>query len=219
MFWNIFIALLLIFILWVLFSYNKTHEKFSRSLNMAVFLIKDAENFIEQAGLLEVFRHLHREKWNRFLFGDPYIALEKVVRPGGTKHYIAIPKNCEKILESRAGLLKVDDTAIPKNRFYSAVYLGRLPKGINFDSPKLHEDEGAAFQVLVRHLHKHLVARKAVFESNLEILVWADSKERAKKILGAKSSKTAVFDFFHRIFENKNRVSISFKELKDIFLS
>lgn len=219
MFWNIFTAFLLIFVLWVLFSYNKTHEKFSRSVNMAVFLIEDVDSFIEQAGLLEVFRHLHREKWNRFLFGDPYIALEKIVRPGGIKHYIAIPKNCEKVLEDRVGLSKVDDFEIPRNKFYSAVYLDHLPKRINFDSPKLHEEEGATLQILVRHLHKHMILRKAVFEANLEILVWADSKERAKKILGAKPDKTAVFDFFHRIFENKKRVEVGFKELKDIFLA
>lgn len=183
---------------------------------MALFSIDDPEDFIDHAGLLEIFRHLHREKWNRFLFGDPYIALEKVVRPGGTKRYIAIPKNCEKILEGRSGLSKINDPSIPRNKFYSAAYLRHLPKKINFDNPKLNEDEGAALQVLVRHLHWE---ERGIFESNLEILVWADSKKRAGKILGLRSSQTAVFDFFHRIFENRERVRISFKELKDVFLN
>ncbi|MEK7659231.1 MAG: hypothetical protein AAB338_01070 [Patescibacteria group bacterium] len=184
---------------------------------MALFSIDDPEDFIDHAGLLEIFRHLHQEKWNRFLFGDPYIALEKVVRPSGIRYHIAIPKNCEKILEGRPGLSKINDPFIPRNKFYSAAYFRYLPKKINFDNPKLNEDEGAVLQILVRHLH--WIKEKAVFESNLEILVWADSKERARKILGLKSSKPAVFDFFHRIFENRERVRISFKELKDVFLN
>ena len=86
MFEIIFTVILLIFIFWVFFSYNRIHEKFSRSVNMALFSIDDPEDFIDHAGLLEIFRHLHREKWNRFLFGDPYIALEKVVRPSGVRY-------------------------------------------------------------------------------------------------------------------------------------
>ncbi len=183
---------------------------------MALFSIDDPEDFIDHAGLSEIFRHLHREKWNRFLFGDPYVAFEKVVRLSGVRYYIAIPKNCEKILEGRPGLLKVGNAGIPRDKFYSAAYLSHLPKRINFDNPKVHEDEGAVLQVLVRHLHW---GENAIFESNLEILTWADSKKRAGKILGLKSSKTAVFDFFHRIFENRKRVRISFKELKEIFLN
>ena len=219
MFWIIFTALLLIFIIWVFFSYNKTRERFSRSVNMAVFLIEDPESFIDQAGLLEVFRHLHREKWNRFLLGDPYIALEKVVSWGIKKHYIAIPKNCENILKGRPSLLKVNEVAIPKNKFYAAAYPKRFPGRINFENPKLHEEEGAALQILVRHLHKHLVARRAIFEANLEILVWADSEERARKILGVKPEKNGTFDFIHRIFENRKRIEVGFKELKEIFIN
>lgn len=217
MFGIIFTALLLIFILGVFFSYNRIHEKFSRSVNMTLFSIDDPEDFIDHAGLLEIFRHLHREKWNRFLFGDPYVALEKVVRPSGLRFYIAIPKNCEKILSGRPGLSKINESLIPPNKFYSAAYLVDFPKKINFDNPKLNEDEGAVLQVLVRHLH--WMKERAIFESNLEILVWADSKKRAGEILGMKSNKAAAFDFFHRIFENKKRVKISFKELKDIFLN
>ncbi len=182
---------------------------------MALFSISDPEDFIDQAGLLEIFRHLHREKWNRFLFGDPYIALEKVVESDGSRYFIAIPKNCEKILEGRSGLSKIDDPPVPGDKFYSAAYLRRLPKRMSFG--KLNENEGTVLQVLVRHLHRF--KEKAVFESNLEILAWAGSKERAGKILGLKSSKAAVFDFFHRIFENRKRVMISLKELKDFFLN
>ena len=79
--------------------------------------------------------------------------------------------------------------------------------------------EGAALQILVRHLHKHLVARRAIFEANLEILVWADSEERARKILGVKPEKNGTFDFIHRIFENRKRIEVGFKELKEIFIN
>lgn len=209
----IFTALLLIFILWVLFSHNKTRGRLSRSVNMAVFGINDPKNFIEQGGLNDVFKNLSHKNWNRWLFGEPYIALEKVFTPSGLKYYLAVPANSAKAVENRLGLSKVEKAHIPQNKFYSAAYLNYPPRKINFEAPKLHEEEGATLQVLLRpRINLGL-------ESNLELLTWAGSPARARKVLAVKHESRALFDFFHRIFENKKRVRISFDELKQIFLT
>ena len=212
MFEVLFTASLLIFMTWLLFSASRARGKFSRSPNMAVFEIKNSGDFFSQS-LPEIFHCLHNQKWNRFLFGGPYIALEKIVRPGEVRRFVALPKTCEKVLQNNPGFLKAEESAIPRNKFYSAAYLSRLAGKINFESPKLHEDEGAALQVLIRR--RDYGPGKVFLESNLKLLVWADSQERAKKILGMKSNPAARLDFFHRIFENRHRLKVSLKELKE----
>lgn len=209
----IFTAVLLIFILWVLFSHHKTRERLSRSVNMAVFEINDPKSFMEQGGMNDVFKNLSHDNWNRWLFGEPYIALEKVVRAAGPKHYLAVPANFAKALENRPDLSKIESTHIPQNKFYSAAYLNYLPQKINFENPKLHEEEGTTLQILLRP------KINSGFESNLELLTWAESSERARKVLAVKHENGALFDFFHRIFENRKKVRISFEELKNIFLA
>ncbi len=202
----------MILILWILFSQSRADEKFSKGVNMAAFLIENPDKFIDQARISEILNHIRKEKWNCFLFGDPYFALKKIVSPAGVKYFLSVPKNCEKYFKDSPGLSKTDYSIIPEQKFYSAASLKYIPSKINYDNPKMHENEGAALQALIRY------SDKTPFESNIKMLTWADSKERAEKILWLKPKKSAVFDFFHKIFDNKNRVAVSIKELKDIFL-
>lgn len=212
MFEIVFTGLLLILITWILFSQSRSSKKFSHSVNMATFLIENPDKFIEHSNLSEILRHIRKQKWNRFLFGEPYLALKKIVSPVGTKYYLAVPQNSEEALASMQGLSKIDHPVIPAEKSYSAANLKYLPSKINYDSPKMNENEGVALQALVRY------GSKSDFETDIKMLTWADSKERAEKILWLKPKKTAIFDFFHKIFESKNRVSVSMEELKDVFL-
>lgn len=216
----IFTAFLLIFILWVLFSYHKTTERKARAINMSVFSIKSIDQFIQEADLINVFRSMHLEGWNRFLYGDPYISLEKVIKNGMAKYYIAIPKKYEGILEQNQHLLKTDEIILPEGKQYAAVYLHKRQPSIKFSDLRLHEEEGIALQILVRHIHDGI----SLFESNVRVLAWAASSERVKKILNLEKIKrrtTArlIFDFSSRIFENNKRVKVAFGELKNFLIN
>ena len=220
MFETIFTALLLIFILWVLFSYNKTTERKARAVNMSLFSIKSVEGFTEESDLLNIFRNMHLEGWNRFLYGDPYISLEKVIMGGKTEYYVAIPKKYEEILNKDIHVSKVERDVLPVNKYYVAACLHRREPRFKFGELKLHEDEGVALQILARHIHDG----RSHFESNVRVLAWADSKDRARKILNLekirnRKNKRLVFDFFSRIFENSKRVKITFGELRNFLIN
>ncbi|TSC89313.1 MAG: hypothetical protein G01um10142_535 [Parcubacteria group bacterium Gr01-1014_2] len=244
MFEMIFTALLLIFILWVLFSHHKTTERKAKAINMSLFSIKSIDQFIQEADLINVFRSMHLEGWNRLLYGDPYISLEKVIKNDVAKYYIAIPKKYEGILTRNPHLSKTDEIILPEDKYYAAIYLHKRHPSIKFSDLKLHEEEGIALQILARHIHPHTVTRtgfsklirdlslfgKGVhdgishFESNVRVLAWAESPKRAQKVLNLEKVKrraTArlVFDFSLRIFENNRRVKIAFRELKDFLIN
>ncbi|MBI2003783.1 MAG: hypothetical protein HYS78_02295 [Parcubacteria group bacterium] len=216
----IFTAFLLIFITWVLFAYNRTTERRARAVNMSIFSIKSVEGFIGESDLLNVFRGMHLKDWNRFLYGDPYISLEKVIQDGKTDYYVAIPKKYEEILSKDAHVSKVEGDVFPKKKHYAAVCLSRSEPRLKFGELKLHEDEGVVLQVLARHIHDGPVN----FESNVRVMAWADSRDRAGKILNLKKIKNRknrrlVFDFFSRVFENNKRVRISLNDLKNFLLN
>ena len=220
MFEIIFTAFLLIFILWVLFSHHKTTEKKARAINMSFFLIKSIDEFIQEAGLINVFRKMHLEGWNRLLYGDPYISLEKIIKNGIAKDYIAIPKKYEEILEQNSHVSKTDGMILPEGKYYAAVYLHKNQSSIKFSDLKLHEEEGIVLQILARHIHDGI----SHFESNVRVLAWAESLTRAQKILNLERVKRRVnnrivFDFFSRIFENSKRVKVSFGELKNFLIN
>ncbi len=221
MFLDVFTALLLIFILWVLFSYHKTSEKKHKAINMSLFLVKSVDGFIQESDLIGIFKKMHLKGWNRFLYGDPYISLEKIIKNGKTEYYVAIPQKYEKNLNENPHLLKVDHSPLPQNKHYAVLYLERNKPLIRFAESKFHEEEGIALQILVRHLHWK---GSGHFEANVRVLSWADSAERAKKILGVRkirkrANKRMIFDFFFRIFENSKRVKLSFGELKHFLVN
>ncbi len=62
------------------------------------------------------------------------------------------------------------------------------------------------------------------FESNVRVMSWADSKDRARKILNlqkirGRKNRRLTFDFFSRIFENNKRVKLSLGELKNFLIN
>ena len=214
----IFTAFLLIFILWVLFSHNKTSERKAKALNMSFFSIKSLDGFPQESELLNIFKNMHLKGWNRFLYGDPYISLEKVIVGGKTEYYVGIPKKYEEILNKHIHVSKIERDVLPLDKHYTAACLHHEEPRLKFGELKLHEDEGVALQILARNIH----GGQSHFDSNVRVLAWADSKERARKILNLEKVKDRpnrrlVFDFFSRIFENSKRVKIGFSELNDIF--
>ncbi len=221
----IFTALLLIFIVWILFSYNKTTERKAKAMNMSLFLIKSLEGFDEEADLLNLFRKMHLKGWNRFLYGDPYISLEKIIQPGlsgsfRTEYYIAIPQKYEELLINDPHVSKVEKEVMPQFKQCVAVCLHKHEPRIKFGDIKLYDEEGVILQILARHLHD----APGHFESNIRVLAWADSKERAARILNLQKikhrrNKHLVFDFFSRIFDNRKRVKISFQDLKNFLIN
>lgn len=216
----IFTAILLIFIVWVLFAYSKTTERKARIIEMSLFSIKSLEGFDEEADLLNLFRKMHLKGWNRFLYGDPYISLEKIIQPEKTRYYIAIPKKYEELLISDPHLSKVEEEVMPQFKQCVAICLYKKEPRIKFGDLKLYDEEGVILQILARHLHD----APGHFESNIRVLAWASSIQRARRILDLKKvrnrrNKHLVFDFFSRIFENRIRVKISFQELKNFLIN
>lgn len=235
MFGIIFTAFLLIFIIWILFAYNRVTERRARALNMSLFLIKSVDGFIDDSDLLNIFRGMHLKGWNRFLYGDPYISLEKVIHAGKTEYYVAIPKNYEGILIKDSHVSKVEGNAFPKGKHYAVSELFRSQPRLKFGELKLNEDEGVVLQILARHIHQgegsrrasggnRLVDGPAHFESNVRVMSWADSQDRAKRILSIKKirnrkNRRLAFDFFSRVFENGKRVKLSPGELKSFLIN
>ena len=211
---------------------------------MSLFSIKSIDQFIQEADLINVFMKMHLEGWNRFLYGDPYISLEKIIKNGIAKYYIAIPKKYEEILVGNPHVSKTDEPVLPEGKYYAAVYLHKDQPAIKFSDLRLGEEEGAVLQILARHVHPHTITRTGFaklirnlslfgvgvydsishFESNVRVLAWAMSPDRAKKILSLEKIRKrainrTVFDFFSRIFENSKRVKITFGELKNFFIN
>ena len=220
MFEIIITAGLLILIIWVLFARHKTTERNAKAVSMSVFSIKSIERFFDELGLLDVFKAMHLKGWNRFLYGDPYVALEKVVKNGKAEYFIALPAKYEEVLTQNPNVEKVQDNLLPEGKSYSVAHLHKSQPFIRFGEWKLHEDEGMALQILARHLHKGGVN----FESNVRVVGWAASSDRAAKIIGFKSvnqgsSRKAAFDFSSRIFENGKRTDLSFDQLKDFLIN
>ena len=214
MFEIIITAGLLILIIWVLFARHKTTERNAKAVSMSVFSIKSIERFFDELGLLDVFKAMHLKGWNRFLYGDPYVVLEKIIQNDKTSYYIAVPKKYEEILVKNPNVEKVNDGIVPENKSYSAVHLHHKQPLVRFAESGLHEDEGMALQILARHIHDG----QGRFESNVRVMSWADSADRSARILGLKESQVIrrnAFDFFSRIFEDNKRIKLTFGDLKD----
>lgn len=217
----IFTALLLIFILWVLFSHSKITERKAKIINMSFFSIKSIQDFIKESDLRDIFKSMHFKGWNRFLYGDPYISLEKIIHDSKTEYYIGVPKNYEEILNKNPHVLRVEKSVLPENKNYAAVCLHKGEPHLKFGEIEPHRgEEGVVLQILARHIHDG----PSHFESNVRVISWADSKDRAMKILSLKKIKDRknrrfVFDFFSRIFENKHRVKLSFGELRSFLVN
>ena len=115
-----FAVLVIIFIAaLVLVGGLRTKGQMQRALNMTLFLIRVPRESGQSAGggaqksekeLISVceqmfsgFSNLHSKGWNRFLYGEPYLALEIAVHHIGeeTHFYVAVPKSSEDIIEKQ----------------------------------------------------------------------------------------------------------------------
>ena len=207
-------------------------------INMSFFSIKSIEDFAEELDLLNIFKNMHLKGWNRFLYGDPYISLEKTIQDGKAEYYVAIPKKYEELLEQNPDVSKIEKNILPEGKRYAAVYLHKNRPFLKFGDLKLHEDEGVALQILARHIHpvrgrgalRALAASNGVhdgrghFESNVRVMAWADSLDRARRILNQqkvnkRTNRKNVFDFFSRIFENNKRVKLSIGDFKSFLIN
>ena len=97
----------------------KTRGQVQRALNMTLFLIRVPRESGPPAGggaqksekelisigeqMLSGFSNMHSKGWNRFLYGEPYLALEIAVHYIGeeTHFYVAVPKSSEDVIEKQ----------------------------------------------------------------------------------------------------------------------
>ena len=173
----------------------KTKGRMQRALNATLFLIKvpreaakDGNPIKSEKELIGIaeqmissFSNLHSKGWNKFLYGEPYVALEIAVHHIGeeTHFYISVPKSSEDIIEKQLyGLYPQAEIAriLDYNIFnpqgaVAGTYLSYsgnsiLPfktyqkmetdpmGGILTAMSKLEgETEGAALQILIRPTH------------------------------------------------------------------
>ena len=180
----------------VLVGGMRTRGQVERALNMSLFLIRVPREAPNAGGgqqrpekelisigeqLLAGFSNIHSKGWNKFIYGEPYVALEMAVHHIGeeTHFYLAVPKNNEDIIEKQiyglyptAEVSKTKDYNIFNPQGASAgAYLSYnnyqiLPiktyqkmesdpiGGILTSMSKLQsEGEGAAMQLLIRPSH------------------------------------------------------------------
>lgn len=102
----------------VLIGGMRTRGQVERALNMSLFLIRVPREASAAGGgqqrpekelisiseqLLAGFSNIHSGGWNKFIYGEPYVALEMAVHHIGdeTHFYIAVPKSDEDIIEKQ----------------------------------------------------------------------------------------------------------------------
>jgi len=167
----------------------------ARALNMSLFLItlprgKDSESnpkpekeliaVMEQ--LYASFTSIHATGWNKFAYGEPYLALEMAVHHIGEEihFYIAVPRSYEQTFQQQvhglypvAEVLRVKDYNIfnPQGvvagtylkqkaspilplRTYNDLESDPLGGVVNTLSKLQREGEGAAIQILIRPSHR-----------------------------------------------------------------
>ena len=179
----------------VLVGGMRTKGQVQRALNMSLFLVRVPRE-VPQAGqpqksekeligigeqMISSLSNIHATGWNKFLYGEPYVALEIAVHHIGeeTLFYIAVPRSNEDIIEKQiygyyptAEISRVKDynifnpqgtstgaylaySASPILPFKTYQKLESDPlSGILTSMSKLQsEGEGAALQLLIRPSH------------------------------------------------------------------
>lgn len=168
--------------------------RITRALNMSLFLIsvprenrpdekrQEKEQIAVMEQLYSAFTNLHSKGWNKFVYGEPYLALEMSVHHLGEEihFYMAVPRYFEAVFEKlvhgvfpTAEVVKVRDYSVfnPQG-FHSGGHLTlkahpilpiRTYQKLEADplggiatalSKLVHEGEGASIQVLIRPSHK-----------------------------------------------------------------
>src|SRR3989338_6022902 len=182
----------------VLADTMRTKGSISRALNMSLFLVmlprdnpstgsgqqqrpeKELISIMEH--LYSSFSSLHSKGWNKFIYGEPYIALEMAVHHIGEEihFYIAVPKSYDQIFQkqlhgifphaeierikdynifnpqgiSLGAYLKLKDNEILPIKTYQQLEADPLGGIINSLSKLDREGEGAAIQILIRPTHR-----------------------------------------------------------------
>ena len=190
----LFIALVIIAIAgFVVIGGMRSHGQLQRALNMVLLLVKlplddrkreelkpkDLIGVFEQ--LLSGFSNIHGAGWNKFIYGEPYLAAEIAVHHLGEDihFYIGVPRSSEQVIEKQihgifhdAEIERVDDynifnpdgheaaayavydqdNILPINTYQ---HLESDPLGgiLNSMSKLKSEGEGAALQILFRPSH------------------------------------------------------------------
>ena len=187
----------------VLVNAVRSKGSIARALNMSLFLItlpretpqnsgqqkseKDLVSVMEQ--LFSSFTNLHSKGWNKFLYGEPYLALEMAVHHIGDEihFYMAVPKTYEDIFEkqvhgvfptaeiekakdynifsstgtSLAAYYKLAENPILPIRTYQKMESDPLGSTLTAMSKLQKEGEGAAIQILIRPSHLKATAALA----------------------------------------------------------
>lgn len=174
----------------------KTKGRMQRALNMTLFLVRVPRQTVSKDGpqkndkellalgeqMIVGLANLHSQGWNKFLYGEPYVAMEMAVHHVGeeTNFYLAVPKaNEEMIRKQLYGAFPAADIAAVKdyNIFnpagaaagssvtYTANPILPIRTYQKFESDPLGgiltalsqletEGEGAAMQILLRPTHQ-----------------------------------------------------------------
>lgn len=173
----------------------RTRGSIARALGMSLFLVtlprstdeagkqkSDKELIAVMEQLYASLSNIHAKGWNRFLYGEPYVALEMSVHHVGEEihFYIAVPRSYEQIFEKQvhglypsAEVAKVKDYNIfnpqgvalgtyltlkanPILPFKTYARLESDPLGelVTALSKLEREGEGATIQILIRPSHR-----------------------------------------------------------------
>lgn len=174
----------------------KTKGRMERALNMALFLVRVPRHSPTKEGqpknekeiiavgeqLLTALTNFHAKGWNKFIYGEPYLALEMAVHHLGEEihFYLAIPRSSEEIVKKQlysfypgAEVVRVNDYNIfdPQGqtagsylvfekeeilplRTYQKLEVDPLESILTAMSQLQAEGEGAAMQLLIRPSHQ-----------------------------------------------------------------
>ncbi|MGD0976979.1 MAG: DUF87 domain-containing protein [Minisyncoccia bacterium] len=174
----------------------RTKGQVQRALNMTLFLVKvPRETGDEESGgkksakeliniteqMISSFSNLHAKGWNKFIFGEPYLALEIAVHHIGeeTHFYVSVPRTSEDAIEKQlyaffpkaeistvkdynifnpdgvvsGSYLKYSNNPILPIRTYQNLEADPLSSILTSMSKLQAEGEGAALQLLIRPSH------------------------------------------------------------------
>ena len=176
----------------------RTRGYLERALNMSLFSVvlprefpsaqqgvaqkseKELISVMEQ--LISSFSNIHSKGWNKFLYGEPYVAIEVAVHHVGKEiyFYISVPRKSEEIFEKQihgffptaeiqkikdytifnsegvaiGGYLKIEGNPLLPFKTYQNLESDPL-NGIITSLSKIQEEgEGAAIQILIRPSHR-----------------------------------------------------------------
>jgi len=186
------VGAIIFFAVLVLMDMVRTKGKIARALNMSLFLVTlPKENSQQQPtqqliGVMEKlyasFANIHAWGWNKFAYGDPYLALEMAVPHSGDEihFYMAVPRSYEPILQKQVqefypqiklervrdynifnhrgvvtgGYIALQEHPILPFRTYARLEHDPLSQIAAALSKLEREGEGTAIQILIRPSHR-----------------------------------------------------------------